>query len=109
MTSRLKQYLQSSLRDTSIVHISLEDDLVEKDIALFLSYRLKPLLPENDKHDFRESLVSAISERADGLFLYARLLLDKIVLNLGLAQLDVEHLVKSLPVGLEEMYNSMLS
>ncbi|PMD29241.1 ankyrin [Hyaloscypha variabilis F] len=108
MTSRPKQYLQSSLRDTSIVHISLEDDLVGKDIALFLSYRLKNFLPGDDKCEFRESLVSAIAERANGLFLYARLLLDQIIPSLGSEQMDVEHLVKSLPIGLEEMYNSML-
>lgn len=36
MTSRPKQYLQSTLRDASIVHISLEDDLVGKDIGVFL-------------------------------------------------------------------------
>jgi ankyrin repeat protein len=108
MTSRPKQYLQSCLRDASIVHISLEDDLVGKDIALFLSYRLKILLPQDDKREFRKSLVSAISERSDGLFLYARLLLDQIAPSLGSMQLDVEKLVRTLPVGLEEMYNSML-
>jgi ankyrin repeat protein len=109
MTSRPKQYLQSSLRDASIVHISLEDDLVGNDIRVFLSYRLKNLLPYDDQQHFRESLVSAISERSDGLFLYARLLLDQIIPSLESTQLDVDRLVKDLPVGLEEMYNSMLS
>ncbi|KAH8786240.1 hypothetical protein BGZ57DRAFT_940353 [Hyaloscypha finlandica] len=51
MTSRPKQYLQSSLRDTSIVHISLEDDLVGHDITLFLSYRINGLLPGDDKQE----------------------------------------------------------
>jgi ankyrin repeat protein len=108
MTSRPKQYLQSSLREASIVHISLEDDLVGKDIALFLSYRLQILLPQDDTHVLRNSLVSAISERSDGLFLYARLLLDQIIPTLGSTRLDIEEMVKTLPVGLEEMYNSML-
>ncbi len=108
ITSRPKQYLQSSLRDASIVHISLEDDLVGKDIVLFLLYRLKIVLPLDDQVGFRESLVSAISERSDGLFLFARLLLDQIIPKLGSAQVDVKILVKSLPAGLEEMYNSML-
>lgn len=108
MSSRPKQYLQSSLRDASIVHISLEDDLVGKDISLFLSYRLKSLLPQGDQQKLRESLVASISQRADGLFLYARLLLDQIAPNLSSSQLDIEGMVKDLPVGLEEMYNSML-
>ncbi|KAH6665101.1 ankyrin repeat-containing domain protein [Halenospora varia] len=109
MTSRPKQYLQSSLRDSSIVHISLEDDLVGKDITLFLTHRLKTHLSQETQLELKESLVSAISERANGLFLYARLLLDQIIPSLGEPELDTENLVKGLPVGLEEMYNSMLS
>jgi ankyrin repeat protein len=109
MTSRPKQHLQSTLRHASIVHISLEDDLVGKDISLFLSYRLKILLPYDENHELRSSLVDAISERSNGLFLYARLLLDQIIPSLGSPQLDVENLVRSLPLGLEEMYNTMLS
>jgi hypothetical protein len=86
MTSRPKQHLQSTLRDASIVHISLEDDLVGKDISLFLSYRPKILLPYDENHELRSSLVSAISERSSGLFPYARLLLDQIIPSLGLTQ-----------------------
>ncbi|KAF4634858.1 hypothetical protein G7Y89_g3236 [Cudoniella acicularis] len=108
MTSRPKQYLQSSLRDASIVHISLEDDLVGKDISLFISYRLKSLLPNDDQQGFRKSLAAKISERSSGLFLYARLLLDQIVPSLESTQTELEKLVNDLPVGLEEMYNSML-
>ncbi|KAH8648295.1 ankyrin repeat-containing domain protein [Tricladium varicosporioides] len=108
MTSRPKQYLQSSLRDSSIVHISLEDDLVGKDITLFLTHRLKTHLPQENQLELAKALVSAISERANGLFLYARLLLDQIIPSLGEPKLNTENLVKGLPVGLEEMYNSML-
>jgi hypothetical protein len=108
MTSRPKQHLQSSLRDASLVHISLEDHLVGKDISLFLSYRLKNLIPQDDLQSLRETLVSTISERSRGLFLYARLLLDQIIPSLKLSQSDVERLVKNHPIGLEEMYNSML-
>jgi ankyrin repeat protein len=108
LTSRPKQHLQGSLKDASIIHIGLEDDLVGNDIRLFLSYRLKNLIPQDDQQRLRESLVSAISERSRGLFLYARLLLDQIIPSLGSTQPEVERLVKNLPVGLEDMYNSML-
>ncbi|RDW73411.1 ankyrin-3 [Coleophoma cylindrospora] len=108
MTSRPRQDLQSSLRDTSIVHISLEDDLVGKDIRLYVSYRLKNHISQYDQQDLRESLVSIILKRSSGLFIYARLLLDQIIPSLGSAQLDIEGLVKTIPVGLEQMYNTML-
>lgn len=109
MTSRPKQYLQSSLRDASIVHISLEHDLVGKDIAVFVSYRLKSILSEPTERELRDSLESTICTRSRGLFLYARLLLDQIAASLqATPQLDLRALASNLPIGLEEMYNSML-
>lgn len=109
MTSRPKQYLQSALRDASIVHISLEDDLVGKDIALFITYRLKDVLSGDQNRQLRASLESTICRRSRGLFLYARLLVDQIIPKLkATGQLDVQKLARNLPVGLEDMYNSML-
>jgi hypothetical protein len=112
MTSRPKQYLQSSLRDVSIVHISLEEDLVGKDIGLYLTHRLNQWTGLRDQKILRETLISTISERSRGLFLYARLLLDQIESRLGTPETEtrvyLENLAKNLPIGLEEMYNSML-
>jgi hypothetical protein len=99
MTSRPKQYLQSSLRNASIVHISLEHDLIGKDISLFVSHRLKTELSDDDQ-EIRESLTSTICEKSRGLFLYARLLLDQIIPTLQSQKLlEVKNLVKSLPVA----------
>ncbi|RDL31844.1 Glucanase [Venustampulla echinocandica] len=109
MTSRPKEYLQSSLRDTAIVHISLESDAVGKDITVFVSHRLRTALPGPDYEELIGSLASTISTKSSGLFLYARLLLDQIVPKLASKQqMDVQNLAVTLPVGLEEMYNSML-
>lgn len=55
MTSRPKQYLQSTLRDASIVHINLEQDLVGKDIAAFVLHRLRNVL-NDEQHQLRSSL-----------------------------------------------------
>jgi hypothetical protein len=55
-------------------------------------------------------LQSTICTRSQGLFLYARLLLDQIIPTVSWTEkLDVESLANTLPVGLEDMYNSMLS
>ena len=108
MTSRPKQYLQSSLREASIVHISLEQDLVGKDITAFVRHRLST--PLSDQENLLDSLVSTICERSRGLFLYARLILDQIIpIIRSSSHLDVEKLANTLPIGLEEMYSSMLS
>jgi hypothetical protein len=109
MTSRPKEHLQGSLRDTSIMHINLESDAVGKDIAVFVSHRLRTALPGPDREELRDSLALTISTKSRGLFLYARLLLDQLIPQLGSQQqVDIQKLAASLPVGLEEMYNSML-
>jgi ankyrin repeat protein len=109
MTSRPKEYLQRSLKDTSIVHIDLESDLVGKDIATFVSHRLRIALPGNDQKDLLDSLARTVSSRSRGLFLYARLLLDQIIPTLvHLKYEDIKTLASTLPIGLEDMYNSML-
>lgn len=109
MTSRPKEYLQSSLRDTSIVHISLESDAVGKDITVFVLHRLRTALPGVDYEELRGSLASTISIKSRGLFLYARLALDQIVPKLiSKQQVDVQNLITTLPVGLEEIYNNTL-
>jgi hypothetical protein len=91
------------------VHINLESDAVGKDIAVFVSHRLRTALPGPDRKELRESLALRVSTKSRGLFLYARLLLDQLIPQLGSQQqVDIQKLAASLPVGLEEMYNSML-
>lgn len=48
MTSRPKQYLQSALKSASIVHVNLEQEPVNRDIATFVSQRLSVLKMSND-------------------------------------------------------------
>ncbi|KAF2804680.1 ankyrin [Mytilinidion resinicola] len=105
MTSRPYQYLQSGLRNSSIVHISLEQDLVGKDISCFVAHRLKGVILD----ECALSLRDIICERAGGLFLYARLMLDQLIPPLHLEQdIDIHNLANTLPIGLEDMYNSIL-
>ncbi|KAF2494506.1 ankyrin [Lophium mytilinum] len=105
LTSRPHQYLQSGLWNSSIVHISLEQDLVGKDIRCFVTYRLKGVIGEESAY----SLCDIICERAGGLFLYARLMIDQLIPNLHSKQnMDIHELANTLPIGLEDMYNSIL-
>ena len=62
-----------------------------------------------DHEEFRQSLASTICEKSRGLFLYTRLLLGQLIPNIQTTeQIDISELASGLPVGLEEMYNSML-
>jgi ankyrin repeat protein len=104
MTSRPRQDLQSCLSATSIVHISLEEDRVGKEIEGFISYRLQQAIP--NRLENRDSLAKAIAIRSRGLFLYARLLVDQLLPGLkGDQNVDIN----ALPLHLEDMYNQMLA
>lgn len=90
------------------MHINLENGLVGKDVAAFVSHRLKSVV--NDNENLRRSLQSTICSRSQGLFLYARLLLDQTTPSLEQQQpLDVNELARTLPVGLEDMYHNAVS
>lgn len=109
MTSRPKQYLQRSLRDPQVIHVALEEELVKRDISVFVSQKSAELDIDSETQSFVEN---TICERSQGLFLYARLMLDQ------LEQATKEHgkkdvswfrqMLLRLPVGLEEMYNQVL-
>ncbi|TGO36484.1 hypothetical protein BHYA_0123g00120 [Botrytis hyacinthi] len=93
------------MKDASIVHISLEDARVGKDINLFVSQPLGNIF-EGRNPDLKLSLHSIISDRSAGIFLYARLLLDSLMsARVSKQRLDFEEIASTLPVGMQEMYN----
>lgn len=110
MTSRPKQYLQSALRDSSIVQISLEQQLVDPEIAMYLAHRLDNMPSANVAKVSRDKLVTMVAERSRGLFLYAKLTLDQLQKLMDSTEaIDVDRLASLLPTGLEQTYNSMLA
>lgn len=111
MTSRPKQYLQSALRDSSIVQIALEQQLVDIEIEAYLEYRLEQGSPSIvQSREVRHAIVQMITERSRGLFLYAKLTMDQIERRLQAStDLDLEEIARSLPVGLEDMYLTTLA
>ena len=110
LTSRPKQYLQRALKNAHIVHVSLEKDLVERDIAAFVTYRLNQPDAKNLSDDQKTSLKGTICLKSQGLFLYARLFSDQILSDLEKSpSIEVETLAQGLPAGLEEMYSNILS
>ncbi|CAI6094184.1 unnamed protein product [Clonostachys chloroleuca] len=107
MTSRPKQYLQSALRDSSIVHVSLQKKLVDRDILLYLNHRFDGVL--GGQHLERGKIIDMVASRSEGLFLYAKLAMDQVEVALIASHaIGVEELEKTLPAGLEDTYDTML-
>ncbi|KAF4340900.1 ankyrin-3 [Fusarium beomiforme] len=110
MTSRPSRSLQSTLRDSSIVHISLQQRLVDIDINAYLNHRFD-LAPKSEHHSqMKDAIIRMVAQKSEGLFLYAKLTMDQVEDSLqSETPLDIEDLEASLPVGLEQTYMSMLA
>ena len=100
MTSRPKQYLQRALKDPQVIHVSLEEELVKRDISVFVSGRVAGFNGvDPDTQDF---IKNTVCERSQGLFLYARLMLDQIAQSIKDTKLEepsIREMVARLPVG----------
>jgi ankyrin repeat protein len=110
MTSRPSRSLQSTLRDSSIVHISLQQRLVDVDIHSYLNHRFDMAPTSEHQREAKEDLVNMVAQKSEGLFLYAKLTMDQVEDSLqSNTALNIKDLEASLPVGLEQTYTSMLA
>src|SRR3569833_2108636 len=110
ITSRPKHYQQSALRDSSILHISLQRRLVDADIVSYLHHRFDEAQLSDKGQKVKQQLIDMVARRSEGLFLHAKLTMDQVEPLLSTdSPVDVDALEESLPVGLEQMYNDVLA
>jgi ankyrin repeat protein len=109
MTSRPLPRIEAFLKDPSILQIRLEQLKVDKDISLYVDYRLQDRADLDDS--VRVGINYSIGKKSQGSFLYARLMMDEILDHTKQMIPKAEFLQRSLnwlPVTLEDMYNSIL-
>ncbi|KAL1980699.1 hypothetical protein VTN96DRAFT_3616 [Rasamsonia emersonii] len=107
MTSRPLPHIQAILNHPSVIQIRLENQQLNKDIAIYISHRL--LQTPDITDEVRACIQKSTEARVHPSFLYARLMLDELLKKQDI--LDIESMrqsLSSLPVSLEEMYNRML-
>ena len=105
MTSRPLPRIETVLNDASVLQIPLRLPLIDYDIAIYVRSRLSAIeLPEETK----SAIQKTIRSKSQGLFLYARLMMDDLIdsdkIHIDLIQ---DALVK-LPSGLSDMYAAIL-
>ncbi|KAM0310192.1 hypothetical protein ACHAO8_008360 [Botrytis cinerea] len=111
LTSRPKQYLQRAFKDPQVIHVSLEEELVKRDISVFVRQRVKQFADDVISENMQSFIQNTVCERSEGLFLYARLMLDQIgqsIKNKEQNEASIREMIVKLPMGLEEMYNRVL-
>lgn len=108
LTSRPLPRIEAFLKDPSVLQIRLEQLKVDEDIAVYVDFRLQQASVDLE---LRPAVRKAIGERAQGSFLYARLMMDELLDHLKQMIPDVTYIQRSLtwlPLTLEDMYNGML-
>lgn len=109
MTSRPLPRIEAFMKDQSVLQVRLEQSKVDTDIAIYVKHRLRQ---KNDvSAELRAAIKRAVGEKAQGSFLYARLMMDELLDHLQQMKPDLESIRRSLswlPNSLEDMYNGML-
>jgi ankyrin repeat protein/Cdc6-like AAA superfamily ATPase len=103
LTSRQVPHVEKHMFKSHLVDLRLDRRRVDRDISTYVSKRLEDShlgIPQNDIETIRE----AICERGNGLFLYARLMLDELLRSPD----DLKSRVHNLPHGLGDMYSDIL-
>jgi len=106
MTSRPLPYIEKALSHSEAIQLVLRSQLVDHDILTYLNTKLRATdLPEESKAAIKRELGS----KAQGLFLYARLMLDEILASGKSDFQSICDFLEKLPSGLGDMYNRMLN
>lgn len=108
VTSRQSDEIECRLKDCLSIKLKLSRHRVDDDIDLYIRKRLSLLPREFLTEKAQQKIEESVRARSNGVFLYARLMLDKILqwLPKTLAQLDDE--LDRSPVGLDDLYSNIL-
>ncbi|CAG7939364.1 unnamed protein product [Penicillium salamii] len=102
-TSRQVPQVEKYMQGTSIVDLRLDRLHVDHDISVFIKRQLKDAQLELELPEI-DNIAKAICEQGKGLFLYARLMLDELLLH----PKNIHTRVHSLPDGLGDLYTGLL-
>ena len=110
LTSRPIPKIEKAFRDSQVLRLKLELSLIYPDVAKYVDVKLvslnPPLGPETE-----DLVKQTICERAQGLFLHARLMTDNLIEGLIDERISEEKLPDSLerlPRSLKDVYDEML-
>lgn len=110
LTSRPIPQIESQLRDSGMEVLKLESIQIYPDIVSYMTSRLESLKPRL-AGDKEEQVKDAICRRAEGLFLYARLMMDSLTEGLREGTIfegTLSTLLEQLPMNLKELYTKIL-
>ncbi|KAF3065606.1 hypothetical protein CFAM422_009661 [Trichoderma lentiforme] len=112
ISSRTSSILTNCLRKKQTISLSYEKDCLEEAIRQYASQRLQSL--EQKFHQLHispgevDNIERGIAKKADGMFLYARLVLDYLSTNIFYSGDEIMTSVNQLPEKLGDFYRKIL-
>ncbi|KAF5645310.1 ankyrin repeat-containing protein [Fusarium sp. NRRL 25303] len=105
ITSRPIATIENMVRNLKLLDIRLDKKAINPDISTYLEHRLAAtkLSPET-----RVVVKDAVFKKADGLFLYAKLTIDKIVGLQSQSKAEILESIERMPANLSVMYRNLL-
>jgi ankyrin repeat protein len=107
MTSRPIPDLQAVLRGSFLANVRLSGNSVERDIGTYITHRLVSQKDRSLKAEDQSAIKEVLCQKGQGLFLYARLMLDELLQKY--APVSVQLQLEQLPSSLEDMYVDLLN
>lgn len=107
VTSRQSPHIERIFKEPLVIPISLSRHLIDCDIATYVSHQLSKQPASAFSSEQCQLIKSTVQGKADGLFLYARLMMDEVLQNVE--NKDLEPLLRDLPIGVDRMYTSLLT
>ena len=107
LTSRQSPHIEKVYKEPLVLSINLDRRLIDHDIATYIHHLLSDNPAMHLSNDQSKLIESTVQSKANGLFIYAKLMMDEILANAKNA--NIEALLGSLPMGMDEMYTTLLS
>jgi ankyrin repeat protein len=104
LTSRPQPHLQTVLKGSFLANLRLTGRMVEKDIATYITHRMANQRERILTAEEQLLIQDVLCKKGQGLFLYARLMLDEMLQQ----SISVHELLQHLPTSLEDMYVDLL-
>ncbi|KAL9609331.1 MAG: hypothetical protein Q9167_005897 [Letrouitia subvulpina] len=102
--SRNEAEIEKEMTQHQSIHLT--NDFLENDIEAFTRYDVDSRLWSVGDTEVKEKIVSSLSENANGMFLWVRLMVDH--LKSHVTQGELESFLSDLPAGLDNAYKRIL-
>ncbi|KAL8947913.1 MAG: hypothetical protein Q9222_005850 [Ikaeria aurantiellina] len=106
ITSRQSPHIEKVFKAPLVNSIQLDRSLIDQDIAIYIDYLLLNHRISDLSVEQKQTIKTTVQHRANGLFIYAKLMMDEVIQNIVSTNLNI--ILEDLPTGMDAMYTVLL-